>query len=47
MAEVKKQVRQAWGLEFGLRLAADCGTQWGNRFSAMLTITKQGLIKQY
>ena len=44
MLEVKKHVEQAWGLDFGLRLAADFGTQFGNSFGAMITISKQGLI---
>jgi len=44
MMEVSKRVEQAWGLDFGLRLAADFGTQYGNRFGAMLTIRKEGII---
>ena len=44
MLEVRKQVEKAWGLEFGLRVAADLGTQWGNQWGAMLTIQKKGLI---
>lgn len=47
MLEVKKEVKQAWGLDFGLRLAADFGDQYGNRFGAMLTVSKQGLIHSY
>ena len=44
MLEALKEVKQAWGLQFGLRLAADFGTQYGNRFGGMLTIRKEGLI---
>ena len=47
MLEVKKTVPQAWGLDFGLRLAADFGDQFGNQFGAMITISKQGLIHEW
>ncbi len=44
LLEVKKCVPQAWNLEFGVALCGDFGNQFGNRFGAMLTICKQGLI---
>lgn len=47
LLEVKKVVRQAWGMEFGLSLAGDFGTQYGNAFGAMVTIRKQGLITSW
>ena len=47
MLEVRKQVEQAWGLEFGLSLGANIGTQYGNCFGAMLTISKRGLLVRY
>ena len=47
MLEVKKHVEKAWGLYFGVRMAADMGTQYGNRFGAMITISKQGIIHSY
>ena len=47
MLEVRKHVEKAWGLDFGLRMAADMGTQYGNRFGAMITISKQGIIHSY
>ena len=47
LLDVSKHVPQAWGLNFGLRLAADIGSQWGNRFGAMLTINKQGIIHHW
>lgn len=47
LLEVIKQVPQAWGMEFGVSLAGDFGTQYGNCFGAMITIRKQGLIKQW
>ena len=47
LVEVFKHVPQAWGLDFGVRLAADFGTQWGNQFGAQLTITKRGIITQW
>ena len=47
MLEVHKQVPQAWGLDFGIRLAGDIGTQYGNSFGAMITITKRGLIHSW
>lgn len=47
MIEVKKHVEQAWGLDFGLRMAADFGSQFGNHFGVMLTVSKQGIIYSY
>ena len=47
LLEVQKHVEQAWGLDFGLRLAADFGTQWGNQFGAQLTVSKRGIITQW
>ena len=47
LLSVDKHVKQAWGLQFGLRLAADIGNQWGNQFSAMLTIKKMGILTTY
>ena len=47
MLEVTKHVEQAWGLDFGLRLAADLGTQYGNQFGGMLTIRKQGIVSRW
>ena len=44
LLEVHKRVEQAWGLDFGLRMAADIGTQFGNTIGAQLIIRKQGLI---
>ena len=47
LLEVQKHVEQAWGLDFGLRLAGDFGTQWGNKFGAQLTVSKRGIITQW
>ena len=47
LLDVSKRVEQAWGLEFGARLAADFGTQWGNQLSAMITISKKGILTTY
>ena len=47
LLEVKKHVPQAWGLDFGLKLAGDFGTQWGNQFGAQITISKQGIITSW
>lgn len=44
LLEVNKHVEQAWGLDFGFRLAADFGSQWGNQIGGMITIRKNGLI---
>ena len=44
LLEVCKHVPQAWGLDFGLRLAADLGNQFGNTFGAQITISKKGII---
>ena len=40
LLDVKRQVKEAWQLVFGLRLAVDAGSQFGNRFGAQLTISK-------
>ena len=45
--EVKKIVPQAWDMEFGLRIGGDFGTQYGNCFGAMVTISKRGIITQW
>lgn len=47
LLSMNKQVEKAWGLQFGVRLAADLGTQWGNTVSAMITIAKSGIITTY
>lgn len=47
LLEVRKTVPQAWGLEFGIALAGDFGTQYGNHFGAMITVRKQGIIKNW
>lgn len=47
MLEVNKHVEQAWGLDFGVRLAADFGSQFGNQFGALITISKHGIIHSY
>lgn len=44
LLEVKKHVPQAWGLDFGVALSGDFGTQHGNQFGAMITISKRGVI---
>ena len=41
---VQKLVPQAWNLNFGIAVAADFGTQFGNSFGAMLTISRRGII---
>ena len=47
LLEVRKQFVKAWNLEVGLSLAADIGSQYGNSYGALLTLTKQGLITQW
>ena len=47
LLEVTKIVPQAWGLEFGIALAGDFGTQYGNQFGGMITVRKQGIIKNW
>ena len=41
---VQKLVSQAWNLNFGIAVGGDFGTQFGNSFGAMLTISRRGLI---
>lgn len=45
--DVKKQVKKAFGMEFGIRLAADFGTKYENRFGAMITVSKSGIITNW
>ena len=47
LIEVNRHVEQAWGLDFGVRLAGDFGTQWGNQFGAQVTICKNGIITDW
>ena len=47
LLEVTKHSEQAWGLDFGLRIAGDFGTQWGNQFGAQITVSKRGIITQW
>ena len=47
LLEVQKHVKQAWGLDFGMRIAGDFGTQWGNQFGAQITVSKRGIITQW
>lgn len=47
MVEVHKTVPQAWGLDFGLRVAGDVGTQFGNTGGVMISISKRGLVTSY
>jgi hypothetical protein len=47
LLELNKDIPKAWGINMGIRLAADFGTQYGNNFGAMLTVSKQGIIHSY
>jgi hypothetical protein len=47
LLEVNKHVEEAWGLDFGISIAADLGSQFGNQIGAMFTIKKQGLITKW
>ena len=44
LVEVYKHVEQAWDMDFGLKLAGDAGSQWGNTFGAQIVVRKQGII---
>lgn len=41
LLDVNRRVEEAWDLIFGLRLAVDAGSQFGNRFGAQLTVSKE------
>lgn len=47
LLQVSKHVEQAWGLDFGLSLATDIGTQFGHSFGAQITISKQGILSKW
>lgn len=44
LLELAKRFDRAWGLEFSLSLSADIGSQFGNSFGAMLTVTKSASL---
>lgn len=44
LLELTKHFERAWGLELSLSLSADIGTQFGNSFGAMLTLSKRGIL---
>ena len=41
---VQKLVPQAWNLNFGVSIGGDIGTQFGNSFGAMVTVSRSGII---
>lgn len=47
LIEVEKHIEKAWGLDFGLSIAGDAGTQWGNHAGAMIQIRKTGIITKW
>ena len=47
LLEVKKQIPEAWNLDFSLSLGADLGTQFGNSFGVMFSVAKRGIIWTY
>lgn len=47
LLEVKKQIPQAWNLDFSLSFGADIGTQFGNSYGVMFSVAKRGLIWEY
>ena len=47
LLEIQKHVEKAWGLNFGMRIAADMGNQWGNDIGVQITISKKGIITQW
>ncbi len=47
LVEVEHCFQKAWGLQFKLALAADIGSQFGNSFGGMLTISKRGIITEW
>ena len=44
LIEVKRHVKEAWGLDFGFCIAGDFGSQYGNVFGAMISVSKRGVI---
>ena len=47
LLDVYKHVPQAWGLDFGVRLSGDFGSQFGKQFGAQIVISKRGIITQW
>lgn len=45
--EVNKRFDKAWGLEVGLGLAGDLGTQYGNQMGGYIRIAKRGVLCKY
>ncbi len=44
LLEVNKNFKSIWNLDFGISLAMDRGTQFGNSFGIMFTIARKGLL---
>ena len=47
LLEINRHFEKVWGLDVGVALAADFGTQYGNQLGALLTIRKQGVITRW
>lgn len=47
LLEVNKHFERLWGLDISIALSADIGTQFGNTFGTLITISKTGLITQW
>ena len=47
LLEVTTTIEKAWGLEVGLALAGDFGTQYGNQWGGSLRIAKSGILAEY
>jgi hypothetical protein len=47
LLEINKHVEKAWGLDFGIALACDFGSQFGHQVGAIFTIRKKGIITQW
>ena len=44
LLDVRRHIKEAWGMDFGLSIAGDFGTQYGNVFGAMICVSKRGMI---
>ena len=47
LLEVRRHVKEALGLDFGFGIAGDFGSQYGNVFGAMISVSKRGIICEW
>ena len=44
LLEINKRFEKLWGIELGVALSGDFGTQYGNQFGGYISIAKTGTL---